>query len=203
VDERVRNIISFAPGQPIEIHKPKYEEYIQKIGYSPFTGARNAGLEAITCDPETNSLYIFNERQMRMALRVDPKTWHIDQHFDAPAGMELPKTFFFEKDGKKRSYVAFPDFAGASWYKGHLYVLVRNDYLVLKIDPKTHAVLDRVDFKSSLANKYDDPLPFGIAEGLVVSDKEINIIVDNNGAVLHETGKPHALWLTFDRPNNF
>jgi hypothetical protein len=62
---------------------------------------------------------------------------------------------------------------------------MREDHVILRIDPHSHRVLAEYDFRATeLApeNKYRLVLPFvGVMEGLAVDDHDFWLVTDNNG----------------------
>ena len=68
-------------------------------------------------------------------------------------------------------------------------MLCRQHRVILKVDPRTHHVLEEFDFRDieeSLG--YRTGLPVGIMEGLAVSKDDLWIATDNNGDPRGRTG---------------
>jgi hypothetical protein len=62
---------------------------------------------------------------------------------------------------------------------------MREDHVVLRVDPRSHRVLAEYDFReieSAPENKYRLVLPFvGVMEGLAIDDNNFWLVTDNNG----------------------
>jgi len=173
-EESTRSILSLNLKGMAEEHPLGFDKFHAKKGkMSPFSGVRNAGLEAIACDENKGLLYVFNERQFRMGYVYSLKEKKLLEQFDFPSGNTLPR---FEK-----SFWIYPDFAGADFHGGKLYVLVRNQRLILEVDPESYAVLRRLSFARHTEHLYQKNDPFGLAEGLVVRRDKFYIVLDNNG----------------------
>jgi len=141
-------------------------------------GFNNKGFEGITIDCENNHLYLAKERAPRRIFKIDLKTFNLIESFDLPhsdrQNQSVVNIFTFAGLMK-----VSPDFAGLSFYKGHLYVLERNTYEVSKIDPLSKKVIDRYSFIKN-ARQFQSIEPFGMAEALFVDDDFIWIGFDNN-----------------------
>ncbi len=144
-----------------------------------FSRSANAGYEGIACDEKQKRLYLVQERQPRVILVAElPTRWvsmqpiKIVDHFDV-FSQDLP----YYQDGKEIP----PDFAGAHVDQGMLYLLSRNEYAVLKVDPKRKQLLARVSYSHIEPMLYETREPYGLAEGLVVHNDRIWLIFDNNG----------------------
>jgi uncharacterized protein YjiK len=173
-DEGTRSVLSLDAHGVASEHDLGFAKFhAQKGKMNPFSGVRNAGLEAIACDPRQNRLYVFNERQFRMGYSYSLIEKKLLGQFDLPAGNALPR---FEK-----GFWIYPDFAGAHFGTGLLYILVRNQRLILEVNPKTYRVIQRFNFAPHTRHLYQKNDPFGLAEGLVVQDGSFYIILDNNG----------------------
>ncbi len=140
----------------------------------PFSGIVNAGLEAIACDEESGRLWVFNERQFRMAYEVHPGTGRIFHQFDVPAAADLPRY-------SQGSWM-YPDFAGADFDSGYLYLLERNGRRILKVDPESFATVDSCSYAHVEDGMYQEKGPFGVAEGLAVQDRQVYVVLDTNGS---------------------
>lgn len=208
VAEEPRTIIRINPKTKVSTsHTLDVESYYRRSARMRHPMARfsyhsNAGYEGITCDPKAKRLYVIQERQPRYILVVDmPSVWkqgkqlRIHSHFDLPS-FSLPRQI--------NGIDSEPDFAGADMDKGFLYVLYRNERLVLKVNPKTHNMLAAYSFRHAEDRLYKQRLPFGLAEGLVVRGNRIYIVMDNNRRPrkLNPTDRRPVL-LSFERPKGF
>ena len=87
----------------------------------------------------------------------------------------------FRVSPKKRSLFG-THYSGLCWFEGELWVLCRQHRVVLKVNPRTHAVLGEFDYRAIEDELgYRTGLPVGIMEGLAVSRDHIWIVTDNNG----------------------
>lgn len=129
----------------------------------------NAGFEGLTVDCKNKILYIAQERQPRAIIVVDLNTNKTVDMFQTPS----------VKKGK-----ISPDYTDMYFENDFLYVLERNAHQILKIDPKTKKVIATKKFGHTdslhLRDIYDTGEPYGLGEGLAMSDKQIFIGVDNN-----------------------
>jgi len=76
------------------------------------------------------------------------------------------------------------NYSDLSWHDGALFVLLRESYVVLRIDPASHEVLTEYDFRAvenepSVA--YHRKFPTGTMEGLAVDSDYLWLVTDNNG----------------------
>lgn len=148
-------------------------------GYMKSKGIRNdvenSGLEGLTIDSEHEMMYLMKERQESEILAVDMKTNKVVNHFKValPGNVE-------------------PTLTDASFYNGHLYVLLRSHRQVLKMNPENGAILSIYDYRKyeeDPKNVYvkiptfgsgNDPQGYGVMEGLAVTKDAIYIATDNN-----------------------
>ena len=174
INESTRSLISMSPsGRARSILLP-FREFHEASPYrvNPFSGVVNAGLEAVACDWDNKKIYIFNERQFRMAYTYDWEKKVIEEQFTFAAGDELPAKF-----GRLWMY---PDFAGAHFHKGFLYLLVRNRRLIVKYDLKTHRVIERYTFAEHTKDLFNEKGVFGLAEGVTIIGNEFYVVLDHN-----------------------
>ena len=74
-------------------------------------------------------------------------------------------------------------YSDLSWFKGELWVLCRESFVVLRVDPKTHRVLSEYhysDVEKDLDSLYYYLYPTGNMEGLTVDDNTIWLVTDDN-----------------------
>ncbi|MCO4782208.1 MAG: esterase-like activity of phytase family protein [Candidatus Cloacimonetes bacterium] len=181
INETLRDVLSLDRLGKADLIRIPFKEF-HKGRIAPFSGMRNAGLEAIACDDQNKQLYLFNERQFRMAYQYDLKTELIHKQFTFPSGNDLPRSL--NSQGSKWMY---PDFAGSHYVDGVLYILVRNRRMIVKYDPIEMKVLVRKTYKKHEDALYDSPEEFGLAEGLTILEDQIYIIFDNNSFPLRGT----------------
>ena len=94
------------------------------------------------------------------------------------------------------------------WFDGALYALMREDHVILKINPATHFVLAEYDF----AEMEDDPdaayykvvpLVTGVMEGLAVDKRYFWLCTDNNGlSRKHHPGDTRPTLFRCRRPDS-
>jgi len=142
------------------------------IDWSPvekyFSDDRNASFEGIAIHGST--MYVANERKRGRLMAVDMNTWKVVDNFALRAS---------------ESFWPDPHYSDLCWHEGALFVLMREDHEILKVDPARHKVLAEYDF-SEMENApdaaYHKILPFvGVMEGLAVSDNYFWLCTDNNG----------------------
>ena len=134
-----------------------------------FSSDRNAAWEGIAIDGTT--LYVANERKRGRLIVVDLNTLKVKDDFVAPASHSI-------------WYDAH--YSDLCWFDGALYALLREDHVILKINPTTHLVLAEYDF-AGMENDPDAayykvvPLVTGVMEGLAVDKDYFWLCTDNNG----------------------
>jgi hypothetical protein len=143
------------------------------IDWSPvtkyFSSDRNAAWEGIAIDGTT--LYVANERKRGRIIAVDLNTLKVRDNFVAPASHSI-------------WYDAH--YSDLCWFDGALYALMREDHVILKINPTTHLVLAEYDY-AAMENDADEayykvvPLVTGVMEGLAVDKDYFWLCTDNNG----------------------
>ena len=158
-----------------------------KNSMSPFSGVSNAGLEAIACHPDKSSLFIFNERQFRMAYVLNISSGALNGQFTIPSGLKFPKLI-------EGSWV-FPDFAGAHFFNSNLYLLIRNRQQIVKVDPLNYKVLKRWSYSDLARRIFKQRDVYGIAEGLTIYRGNFFIVLDHNLWEHSGTGKRNPVLL--------
>jgi uncharacterized protein YjiK len=129
---------------------------------------RNASFEGIAAGE--GRLYVANERQRGRIIVVDLATLKVVDDFEV-----------------RSSVVSLwgPQYSDLSWFRGELYVLMREDHVVLRVNPHSHQVLEEYDFsaiESAPENKYRKLYWFaGVMEGLAVDENNFWLVTDNNG----------------------
>ena len=131
-----------------------------------FSIDRNASFEGIAVGGD--KLYVANERMAPRILVVDLRTLKLVDDF-----VVEPKTF----------NLLGLSYSDLSWFGGHLYVLCRQNQVVLEVQPETRKVLAEFDYKSLEENLgFQKEFPVGYMEGLAVDRDFIWLLIDNNGA---------------------
>lgn len=129
----------------------------------------NAGFEGVSVDCENNILYIAQERNPRAIFSYNLKN---NQY------LGLIKT-----ESLKNTQIS-PDYSDLFYLNGFLYILERNEWNILKLDPKTKEIVKTYSFENNpvlnLRKLYKTDEPYGLAESLLITDDEIIIGIDNN-----------------------
>jgi len=125
----------------------------------------NASFEGIAIG--NGHLYVANERSSPVIIDVDL------------ASLEV-----------KTNVVVYPSknsllglhYSDLCWFENHLWVLCRQHYVVLKVDPATWRVLAEYDYREVEDRLgYRTGLPVGIMEGLALDADYFWLVTDNNG----------------------
>jgi hypothetical protein len=128
----------------------------------------NASFEGIAIGGDR--LYVANERDQGRIIVVDLARRKVVDDFEV-----------------RSSVVSLwgPHYSDLSWFRGELYVLMREDHVILRVEPRSRRVLAEYNFQaieSSAANKYRLAVPFvGVMEGLSVDGEGFWLVTDNNG----------------------
>lgn len=159
--------------------------------------AENSGLEGLTLDPVGNKLYLIKEMNESAVIVVDLKTKQIERHFK----INIP--------GKVE-----PSLTDASFFEGHLYVLIRSHRLIVKVDPQTGEILTTYDYRKHEENNKNvyvkiptigsghDADGYGVMEGLAVTKDKFYVATDNNMIPLKTNYLKNSPQLfVFDRPD--
>jgi len=135
-----------------------------------FSADRNAAWEGITIHGQT--LYVANERKKGRIIAVDLNTLKVTDDFAVPASWSW---WFWDAH-----------YSDLCWFDGALFALMREDHVILKIDPATHRVLAEYNFRQmendpevAYYNQY--PILVGVMEGLAVDKNYFWLCTDNNG----------------------
>jgi hypothetical protein len=134
-----------------------------------FSNDRNAAWEGISIHGST--MYLANERKRGRLLVVDLNTLKVTDDFVVRA---------------RHSIWYDAHYSDLCWFDGALYVLMREDHVILKVDVATHRVLAEYDF-AKMENDRDNayhkivPLVTGVMEGLAVDKNYFWLCTDNNG----------------------
>ncbi len=145
------------------------------IDWSPvkkyFSTDRNAAWEGIAIHGQT--MYLANERKKGRIIVVDLNTLKVTGDFVVPAAWSW---WFWDAH-----------YSDLCWFDGALFSLMREDHVILKIDPATHLVLAEYNFKKMENNRdviyYNHyPILVGVMEGLAIDKDYFWLCTDNNGA---------------------
>jgi hypothetical protein len=144
------------------------------IDWSPvkkyFSSDRNAAWEGIAIHGHT--LYVANERKKGRIIAVDLNTLKVTDDFAVPASWSW---WFWDAH-----------YSDLCWFDGALYALMREDHVILKIDPATHLVRAEYNFRKMehdpvVAYHMVYPVVVGVMEGLAVDKDYFWLCTDNNG----------------------
>ncbi|HEY6226762.1 MAG TPA: esterase-like activity of phytase family protein [Verrucomicrobiae bacterium] len=141
-----------------------------EIDWSPvkqyFNGGDNASFEGVAVGG--GKLWVANERERARVIEVDLATLKVVADY-APQ----PSTWSFALH-----------YSDLSYFKGHLFLLLRHHQVILEIDPATHDVLAEYNYHSiedAPQHAYHKEYPTGAMEGLAVDDNYFWLVTDNNG----------------------
>src|SRR5262249_44263799 len=130
-----------------------------------FSTDPNASFEGIAVGVQR--LYVAHERSTPVIIVVDLASLKVVEDFSVC---------------RRASSLLGLCYSDLSWYDGKLWVLCRQHYVVLEVDPVTHAVLAEFDYRHLEEQMgYKKSLPVGMMEGLAVDHDFIWLVIDNNG----------------------
>lgn len=142
------------------------------IDWSPVKGHfspldPNASFEGIAIGG--GRLYVANERNSPVIITVDLDT------------LKVKRDFVIHPT--KSSWLGL-HYSDLCWFENRLWVLCRQHYAVLEVDPTSRRVLAEYDYREIEERlSYATGLPVGIMEGLAVDREFIWLVTDNNGDV--------------------
>ncbi len=141
------------------------------IDWSPlqryFSEDRNSSFEGIAFTPE--ALFVANERHHGRIIAVDLKTRKVTDDFTVH-----PST-------NHKGDVHYSDL---SWFDGFLYALLRENRVLVKIDPHSHAIVAEYNFykmEQQPSVAYLTEYPTSTFEGVAVDKDYFWFVTDNNG----------------------
>ncbi|MDB6023789.1 MAG: hypothetical protein JWM68_12 [Verrucomicrobiales bacterium] len=129
---------------------------------------RNASFEGIAI--HNNILYVANERQDGRILVVDLTTSQVIDDFTVHPSQTRAKDIHY---------------SDLCWFDGSLFAVLRENHVVVRINPETKAILAEYDYAEierdpAVAYENDNPTA-SLMEGLMVDEKNFWLCVDNNG----------------------
>ena len=131
------------------------------------THNHNASFEGVAVGPDR--LYVANERSQGRIIVVDLATLRVVDDFTT---------------GSRRWHAKDVHYSDLSWQGGHLWALLREKHVILKLNPATHAILGEFDF-SQIEDRpeldYHTRSGTGVMEGLAVTAEHFWLVTDNNG----------------------
>jgi len=168
VNEQVRHVLKIE-NNILEVLPIDFKNVFKKNGFPIEKISTNAGFEGVSVDCKNQVLYIAQERDPRAIIQVDLKTNKVQEMFL----LENKKT----KNGSL-------DFTDLYYESGFLYILQRNEYLISKYDLINKKIVAKLSFEKlknlNARELYDTGEPYGLAEGLAMSEDTIYISIDNN-----------------------
>jgi hypothetical protein len=198
VNEQTRHVLKINQ-KSLEQLPIDFFPIFKTFGYDLNAIETNAGFEGIAIDCPNKIMYIAQEREPRAIIVVDMQT-------NTPVDIyQVGKT----------TIGINPDYADLYFENGFLYILERNAYKILKVDPKLKTVVAEASFAKlgdviPMSEIYETEKPFGMAEGLAMDKDRIYIAIDNNQSDITVKaqrafgikGKFSSL-VIFTRPTNF
>lgn len=157
----------------------------------------NAGLEGVACAPD-GRLWVAKEREPRVIFQVDADTGSTTSVWDVWARTDQAI--------RRGSRDVWPAWSDLQFVDGHLYALHRDERAIVRLSPDTGEVTGRMDLKLDERAWYADAEPWGMAEGMLIEDDHITVILDNNDTTLHSApaaGRPVPLLLRYPHPEGF
>lgn len=151
-----------------------------------FRGDRNAAFEGVAVGD--GRLYVANERSAPVIIVVDLASLKVVDHF-----VVIPR----------KASLWGTHYSDLSWWGGQLYVLCRQHQVVLKVEPRSHAILAEFDYAAA-ENRlgYGTLGLVGLMEGLAVDSEYFWLVADNNGLARQGTrGDTRPLLLKCPRPD--
>ena len=131
------------------------------------TTDRNASFEGIAIGG--GKLYVANERQEGRVIVVDLKSLKIIDDFTVRP---------------TRTQMQDIHYSDLCWFDGALFAILRENRVVVKIDPKSHRILAEYNFhqmEQSPELAYRTTYPTSTMEGLAVDKNYFWLVTDNNG----------------------
>ena len=128
---------------------------------------RNASFEGVAVG--AGHLYVANERQKGRIIVVDLATLKVVDDFTVRPSWTLASDIHY---------------SDLCWFDGALFALLRDDCLVVKMDPKTKSIIAEYSFagpEKQFPLGYDNLYGTSAMEGLAVDRDFIWLVTDNNG----------------------
>ncbi|MEO0435922.1 MAG: SdiA-regulated domain-containing protein [Pseudomonadota bacterium] len=141
---------------------------------------RNAGLEGVAYDARQHLLYLAKER--------DPSVIYVFE-LDEEGQATYLREFSIEPAADAHPHQSISDLFFAD---GFLYALERRAYSIAKVNPRTGAVVSRASFaqlRDASGALYLDDKGYGLAEAMLLLEKEILLGIDNNGKITNPKNK--------------
>ena len=188
-------ILKVTPAGEAEWHTPPLLELGRRAGLFQ---RRNAGIEGVTI--WSGELVLAAEREPRGLIELkEGNSQEATTNVPGPNAYAVPDALCPAPLGRPN------DFADLSVAGGHLFALVRNAHLVVRLEK----VGDRFHEAEvwSYARTENDPAfayrdrTFGLGEGLAVDDTHVYVVLDNNGqGRVRDRDDRRPLLFVFRRP---
>ncbi len=166
VNEQVREVILFKNNS-----FTKLDLKLNSLHDFLFSGVPNAGLEGIALDCDSQVLYLGKEREQAGIISYDLKSAKI-------------------MNFKKGDELNLHSIADLFFFNNSLYVLDRFAGEIIKLNKDSLQELNRISFKNievngvNIWNIFEGDNKYGLAEGLLINEKEIFLFFDNNQTLL-------------------
>ncbi len=167
---------------------------LESYGETPTTWLKNTGWEGVAVDCDHETIYLAKERQPRFIIKASLRTGEVLEKFSTP-----------ESESN--------DYSDMKFEEGYLYLLERNGNFITKVDPNSHKVVEKLSFRHTNSHpkgKLFEPSKYGMAEALLLTEKEIWIGLDNNGLEVskyarkrHKLRGHYPILMRFHRPIGF
>ena len=157
----------------------------------------NAGLEGVACAPD-GRLWVAKEREPRAIFQVDQSTGATTSVWDTRARTDQAI--------HRGSRAVWPAWADLQFVDGHLYAMHRDERAIIRLSPDTGEETGRMNLELDERQWYADAEPWGMAEGMLIEDDHVMVMLDNNDTLLHAepgAGHPVPLLLRYPRPSGF
>ena len=163
-EESERRVLQVLPGPRLRSLPLDFSQAVRF--FSPRD--RNASLEGIAISG--GRLFLANERSQGRLLEFDLETGVMIRSFLCkPRGSLWPD----------------PHYSGLDWHDGSLYVLMRDEWMVVELRPPNMSIVRVIgyrDVEMAEQHRYRAAYPLsGAMEGILVEDEAIWLLTDNNG----------------------
>ena len=192
LDERDRLIYKLnLENKKIDVLQLTTQDY---LSHNPkgFSVISNFAFEGIACDEKSQILYVANEKRPMMIYAVSLKTEKI---LDV---ITFPDESFFN--------LFIQDISDLYFYNSHLYFINRSKSRIDRLNLQTKEVeasiniapFEHRDYKTSIGTPF-----IKMAEGLVIDDQYIYLVLDANGLTPKDQTRPLSSLVVIKKPPSF